>query len=267
MSPAIGNKPHLTTDRFSNARVFAAADAEAAASQAAGFILEKLGEAVGARGRATLAISGGSSPKPLFRRLASAASDWNGIHIFWVDERAVPPDHADSNFRLARELLLDPARIPERQIHRVEAELEPELAARRYSDEMERFFGLRSGQIPSFDVLHLGLGPDGHTASLFPGGPLIADRAGIASAVYVDKMKTWRITLLPGVLLAANHTLIFAPGQEKVAALRGIWGQEYDPQKWPAQLIARYGREVNWFLDHAAAQGLDVDTQPPPSAH
>ncbi len=239
-----------------SARVRQAPTTEAAASDAAQFILQILRAAVEKRGSASIALSGGSSPKALFSRLAAAKFDWNGVHFFWVDERAVPPGDADSNYRLARELLLEPARIPHRQIHRIQAELEPEEAARRYLAEMRSFFGLSAADLPHFDVVHLGVGPDGHTASLFPDGPLLADRSGIAAAVYVEKLKSWRITLLPGVLLAAGQIVFFAPGEEKREILQRIWGPEYNPARWPAQLIDREGKNVAWFADRAAAEGI-----------
>ncbi len=238
------------------ARVRQSPTAEAAASDAAQFILAILRRAVENRGSAAIALSGGSSPKALFRGLANAKFDWNGVHFFWVDERAVPPTHADSNYRLARELLLEPARIPSPQIHRIQAELGPEEAARRYVAEIRSFFRLSAEDLPHFDVVHLGVGPDGHTASLFPGGPLLEDRSGIAAAVYVEKLKNWRITLLPGVLLRAGQIVFFAPGEEKREILQRIWGPEYNPGRWPAQLIDREGKNVAWFVDRAAADGI-----------
>lgn len=228
-------------------------DAEAAAEAAAHFLLSRLENALSGRPRATVALSGGSGPKALLGRLAAARFDWAPVHFFWVDERSVPPSHADSNFRLAQECLLGPARIPKTQVHRIAGELRPELAAQRYVEEIQGFFG-SEGEAPRFDVVHLGLGPDGHTASLFPGEPLIEDRSGIAAAVYVEKLNAWRVTLLPGALLAARHTFFLTTGEEKAEAVRAVLTEEYDPQRWPAQVITHHGRNVVWFLDRAAAK-------------
>src|SRR2546426_502862 len=150
---------------------------------------------------------------------------------------------------MAQETLLGPVRAAERQVHRIKGELRPEAAAQRYAADIRAFFGLEEGEQPSFDVLHLGLGPDGHTASLFPGESLIEDRSGIAAAVYVEKMNTWRVTLLPGALLAAQNTVFFTTGGEKADAVRAVLTEEYNPQRWPAQVITHHGRKVVWFLD------------------
>jgi len=229
-------------------------DAEAVIEAAAHFVLGRLEDALAGREYATLALSGGSSPKELFRRLAAARFQWERVHFFWVDERCVPPTHDDSNFRLAQETLLSLAHISKHQIHRIAGELRPELAARRYAEEIQEFFGLEEDAQPHFDVVQLGLGPDGHTASLFPGEPLIENRSGIAAAVYVEKFNTWRVTLLPGALLAARHTFFLTTGEEKADAVHAVLTEEYNPLRWPAQVITHHGRKVVWFLDHAAAK-------------
>ena len=230
------------------------ADPEAVAEAAAHFVLGRLEDALAGREVASLAVSGGSSPRGLFRKLAAARFPWDRVHFFWVDERSVPPSHNDSNFRLAQELLLAPARVSKHQIHRIPGELRPELAARRYAEEIQQFYDLEDTAQPHFDVIQLGLGPDAHTASLFPGEPLIEDRAGIAAAVYVEKLNTWRVTLLPGALLAARHTLFVTTGEEKADAVHAVLTEEYNPLRWPAQVITHHGRNVVWFLDHAAAK-------------
>lgn len=230
-----------------------APDAAAAAEAAAHHVLGKLEDALAGQDVATMALSGGSSPKELFRVLAAARFRWDRVHIFWVDERSVPPDHADSNFRMAQEFLLGPARIAKNHIHRIHGELRPEVAAQRYEQEIRDFFKLEPDTLPDFDVVQLGLGPDAHTASLFPGEPLIEDRAGIAAAVYVEKFNTWRVTLLPGVLLAARHTFFLSTGAEKADAVRAVLNEPYSPQRWPAQILTHHGRNVAWFIDHAAA--------------
>ncbi len=235
-------------------QVFELANPEATADAAAQRIAEGLADALSARELATLAISGGSAPKILFPKLAAAAVRWDRVHLFWVDERTVPPDHADSNYRLANELLVAPSRIPRDQVHRIRAEEGPQEAAQRYQEDLRRFFGIEGVSQPVFDVIHLGIGPDGHTASLFPGEALIEDRSGTVGAVFVPKMNTWRITLLPGTLLLARRTLFFAVGRDKAEVVGHIFGAEYAPQKWPAQLISRQGANVIWFLDREAGR-------------
>jgi len=195
---------------------------------------------------ATLALSGGTTPKPMFEYMARAAFDWSHVHIFWVDERAVPPDHEQSNYRLIEEHLIRPARIPPRNVHRIYGELEPEQAARRYESDLRDHF---DGGLPRFDVIHLGMGADGHTASLFPGEPLVDDREGLVAAVYVPKIPQWRITLLPGVLLAAHHIAVLAAGGDKKSALQHVFEGPYAPSQYPAQIIAHHARQATWFLD------------------
>ncbi len=233
---------------------------EAAAEAAAHCILARLGDALSGQPHAALALSGGRAPAALFRRLAASPFLWDRVHFFWVDERSVPPGHPDSNYRLARETLLDPLRAPPSHVHRIHGELRPDEAARRYAGEIREFFGLDEGQLPAFDVMHLGLGPDAHTASLFPGEPRIADRSGIAAAVYVETRNTWRVTLLPGVILAARHVVLLTPGAEKAAAVAAVLNEPYDPLRWPAQVVTHHGRHVVWFLDRAAAAAV---AQPP----
>lgn len=215
-------------------------------------LLQELSE----RQEATLALSGGSSPKPLFSFLADQPIPWDRVHVFWVDERCVPPTHQDSNYRMANELLLTPAKVPARCVHRIAGEMEPEAAAAQYADQIRQYFGLSNGQIPEFTVVHQGMGPDGHTASLFPGQPLIEDRTGVAAAVYVEKMKSHRVTLLPAPLLAAKQTVFLAGGADKTEVLREVLHGQYQPLQYPSQLLVHHGREVTWFVDQAAAGDL-----------
>ncbi len=237
----------MTTHVFPNSKAAAEACAEAVATRLTG--------AIAARQYATLAVSGGNSPRPMFARLKSIVLPWDRIHVFWVDERAVPPSDPQSNYRLAAESLLDGIGIPPGNVHRIRAELAPEAAAHEYVREIRSFFGLRQGEMPEFDVMHRGIGPDAHTASLFPGQPLIEDRKGIAAAVYVDKIAQWRITLLPGPLLAARSTVMLVAGEDKAEPLRAVLQEPSDPIERPAQLLPA---EVEWFLDEAAARLLNV---------
>lgn len=226
-------------------------DAAAAIDACAEQILDWLREAIEQKGQAALAISGGSSPRKMFGKFAGTPFDWARVHLFWVDERGVPPTDPQSNYKLTQESWLGPGKFPPANIHRIQAELEPAYAAARYVDEIQRFFRLAAGELPHFDVIHRGMGPDAHTASLFPGEPLIENRAGIAAAVWVEKFQQWRITLLPGVLMAAHHTAMMVTGADKTAALRSVLHAPFNPLQYPAQLASGHG--TVWFVDAAAA--------------
>lgn len=237
-----------------SARWFSYPDPRAAAEACAHHILARLEDALSGRSYATLALSGGATPRPLFESLAKAAFPWQQVHLFWVDERAVPPTDPASNYKIAAECFILPARIPARNVHRIQGELMPEVAARRYIEDIRQFFGLDPGEMPRFDLIHRGVAPDGHTASLFPGEPLLDDREGIAAAVHVEKLGQWRITLLPGVLLAASHTVFLVTGADKAEIVRAVFHEPYDPKRLPAQMVSLHGRGVCWFLDQAAAR-------------
>ena len=190
----------------------------------------------------------------MFQRFAQTPFPWDRVHLFWVDERGVPPTDPQSNFKLANDTWLTPGHFPKKNIHRVQAELDPREAARRYDEEIRDQFNLKSGEIPVFDIIHQGMGPDCHTASLFPGEPLINDRSGIAAAVFAQKFKQWRITLLPAVLIAARHTAMLVAGADKADAVRAVFHGPYDPLHCPTQLVARNAAEVAWFFGDALAE-------------
>lgn len=232
-------------------------DAAAAAEACATHIRSLIEMALAGDADATVAFSGGSTPKLMFAALARAPIEWQRVQIFLVDERSVPPDHPDSNHKLVCDHLVRPARIPIRNVHRVHSELNPQQAARQCEAEIRAYFSLDDGEMPHFDVIHLGVGSDAHTASLFPGDPLIEDRDHIAAAVHVPKLHTWRITLLPGVLLAARHAAVLVSGADKAEAMRNVLLERYAPMEFPAQIIAHHARRATWFLDAAAAQRLD----------
>ena len=196
----------------------------------------------------------------MFELFAKSGFPWEQVHIFWVDERCVPPSDPQSNFRMANETWLVPAKVPAGNIHRVPTELEPHEAARKYAEDLRAF--LPSDWVnAAFDVVHRGMGPDAHTASLFPGEPLIADHEGIAAAVWVEKMHQWRVTLLPGVLEAARNTVVFATGADKAEALEAVLQGPYDPMKWPAQIGARGGNMVpDVHLVQGSAEGNGMRT-------
>ena len=210
-------------------------DAEAAAVACGKAILAHLDAAIAQRGKALLAISGGTSPQPMFQFFAGAPRDWSPVQVYWVDERAVPPDDPRSNYKLAQDVW----RIP--NAHRVLTELGAEEAARRYDQELRA--------VGRFDVIHRGMGSDGHTASLFPGNPLIADREHLVAAVPGTPQ---RITMLPATLQAARYTVILVTGAAKAAMLDQVLHAPYDPMKYPAQIAALDPATAAWYVNEAA---------------
>ena len=208
--------------------------------------------------RFTWALSGGSTPRGLYRLLASdpyrERLPWLGVHFFWSDERHVPPDHPESNFRMAREAMLDHVPAPPGNVHRIRAE-EPdaERAALLYEEELRSFFALSPGEWPRFDLVLLGLGKDGHTASLFPGSAAVRERERLVVAPWVEALQAFRITLTPPVLSHARRALFMVSGAEKAAALRGVLEGERDPDCYPAQAVE--GNRL-WLVDRAAAHLL-----------
>ena len=232
-------------------------DAARAAEACAERIRSDLQDGMSIRPFATLAISGGSSPKKIFEALAASSIDWSRLHLFWVDERIVPPGDPRSNFTMAERSLIEPARIPPMNVHRVRGELPPEEAAGVYAREIQSVFALRGGELPRFDVIHCGIGADGHTASLFPGDPLVEDRSNVAAPVFVEKMAApWRVTLLPGVLLGARFTVVYATGADKADIIDAIFREPFDPMHLPAQLLTKSPSAVAWFMDEASAARL-----------
>lgn len=217
------------------------------AAEACGFhTLHCLTEAVRERGTAFLAVSGGSTPRIMFEWMARQPFDWSAIHIFWVDERCVPPDDEQSNYRMTRESLLDHIPVLPRRIHRIEGERPPAEAAECYVEQVRGSLG----DEPVFDVIQRGMGADAHTASLFPGESLIRDRAGIAAAVWVEKLQQHRVTLLPAVLERARHTVCLVAGADKKEALRSVLAGPVDLMLRPAQIRSF---DMSWYFDQAAA--------------
>jgi 6-phosphogluconolactonase len=229
---------------------FISHDPAAAAKNCAEHVVSVLDEALSNQRFATFAVSGGTTPRLMFQRLAQTKLRWEGVHLFWVDERCVPPSDAASNYRMVEESLIRPLRLSARQVHRIQGEMAPPAAAMRYVSEIRNFLGLGMDDLPSFDLVHRGMGGDAHTASLFPGDPAIDDHQGIAAAVYAPQFRQWRVTLLPGVLEAAKHTVA---GADKSEALRAVFHEPIDPKKYPAQIGTRTGHDMAWFVDEAAA--------------
>jgi 6-phosphogluconolactonase len=215
-------------------------------------------EAFAARGRFVVALSGGSTPKVLLRLLAlppyRETLDWGRIHVAWGDERRVPPDDAQSNYRMAREALLAHVPIPVGNVRRMPAEnSDHEWAAADYEATLRTLFGDES---PRFDLIHLGLGTEGHTASLFPGSPALAERERWVAAPFVEKLDAHRITLTPPVLNAAREVQFLAAGKDKAAIVRDILHAPHNPTELPAQIVAPTAGRLVWLLDTAAAQEL-----------
>lgn len=228
-----------------------------AAAAAAAFILGKLEEALRSARQATLAVSGGSTPKLMFEKMAAQEFEWSKLQLFFVDERPVPPGDPESNFSMAEAALCRPAGLKAGQVHRIEGELEPGLAAQRYTEDLVESFGLEEGEAPRFDVLHLGMGDDAHTASLFPGEPLILDRSGLVGSVYAPAKKSYRVSLLPRVLLNAANAVFLVTGADKAKRLKAVLEGPQDFLAYPAQMVDRQAEEVVWFVDRDAAAELD----------
>jgi 6-phosphogluconolactonase len=228
------------------------------ARAAADEISSLIQEALRASDRFAWALSGGSTPRALYRLLASdeyrERLPWHAIHFFWGDERHVPPDHAESNFRMAREAMLDAVLVPPENIHRIAAE-EPDAAraAKLYEDELRSFFALAPGEWPRFDLVLLGLGKDGHTASLFPGSDAVRERERLVVAPWVEAQRAFRITLTPPVLSHARRALFLVSGAEKAAALKAVLEGGREPDRYPAQAVE--GNRL-WLVDREAASLL-----------
>ena len=234
-------------------------DAAALARRATQYFVEMAGEAVAGRGRARIAISGGSTPRAAFQSLADPAQPWRSrmpwdrLDLYWVDERAVPPDHAESNYRMTREALLDHVPLRPEQIHRMEGELEPEVAAARYESELRNSFRLEGAQSPRFDLVALGMGADGHTASLFPYTQALHEIGRLVTANQVPQKDAWRITLTWPVIDHASSVFFLIAGEDKAAVLMEVLMGPHDPERLPSQLIWPVSGILTLILDKAAA--------------
>jgi 6-phosphogluconolactonase len=213
-------------------------------------------EAIDALGRFAVVLAGGSTPKATYDALArdySDGLDWGRVHVFFGDERTVPPDHEDSNYRMAHEALL--SRVPVGSVHRMRGELPPAEAAAAYEEELREFFG--TDGVPAFDLILLGLGEDGHTASLFPETSAldVTDRWVVANPVL--KLETTRLTLTVPVINAARAVVFEVAGEGKAEALEEILEGDADPRGYPAKFIRPDGGDLTWMMDRAAAGSLE----------
>jgi 6-phosphogluconolactonase len=237
-----------------------AASADEIAKIAADAFAEAVSKAVAARGLARIAISGGSTPKAVFELLAAepylSSIPWRQLQLFWVDERCVPPTHEESNYRMTRAAMLDEVPLPPGNVHRMEGELDPEEAASRYEATLRNAFRLEGAQTPTFDLIWLGLGPDGHTASLFPHTEGLNEMSRLVIANHVPQKDVWRITLTWPVIVQGREVAFLIEGEEKAEMVRTVWAGSYEPENWPAQLIRPASGKLTLMLDSAAAAQL-----------
>jgi len=232
-------------------------DPAALARAAADDFARRAAGAVAARGRFTVALSGGTTPRRLYELLASETYrvriPWDMTHLFWGDERHVPPDDPQSNYGMVREAMLSKVPIPEPNVHRIEAELpDASEAAARYDGEVRRFFGLAQGQFPSFDLMYLGLGPEGHTASLFPGTTALVVEDRLVVATWVAKLDADRITMTYPVFRDARAVVFLVEGAAKTQILAAVRNAA-TAADYPAGRIQPHDGELLWFADRAAA--------------
>ena len=227
---------------------------ELLAEAAARAFVEGAAEAIAERGRFAVALAGGSTPKATYEVLArdhAGGVDWPNVHVFFGDERTVPPDHGDSNYRMAREALLD--HVPVGFVHRMRGELPPDEAAASYEGELNEFFG---GEPPALDLVMLGIGEDGHTASLFPQTPALEATDRLVVANPVPKLETTRLTLTAPVLNVARRVVFLVAGEGKSEALAQILEGDADPRAYPAKLVRPPSGPI-WIVDRDAAGSLE----------
>lgn len=247
-------------------------DEGALAREAAERLTGHVERTIAARGAAVVSLTGGGTPRRLYALLGDEAHpwrariDWSRLHLFWGDERHVPPDHPDSNFGMAHEALIRHVPIPAGQVHRMRGELaDAREAAREYEAALDRGFAAAGRSDRTFDVMLLGLGEDAHIASIFPGSALLArrpmDQTFMArqhrvAAVWAPHLDAWRITLTPAALLDAQRILLLVAGARKAAAVHAAREGPRDPDRWPAQILREAGDRVEWLVDRDAASRL-----------
>jgi 6-phosphogluconolactonase len=238
-------------------------DATELASAAARRVVDLAERAVAEHGAFHLALAGGSTPQGLYHVLArpefSEKIPWEKVRVYFGDERNVPPDHADSNYRMARKSLLEHVPIPAEQIFRMHGEDPPEEAAAAYAQVLKRELPADGNGWPQFDLVLLGMGPDGHTASLFPNTDILDSREHAVDAVHVPKLDTWRISLTFPTINAARHVAILVSGEKKADVTRHVLCHTPGAAPLPIQMVRPSG-PVEWYLDADAAMHLQGDT-------
>lgn len=229
---------------------------------AASYIADLAVRSIADRGRFTVALSGGNTPKPVYQRLAEdpyrQRIDWSRVEIFFGDERCVPPDDPQSNYLMARNTLLDHVPIPSGNIYRMLGEEVPDKAAAAYTAVLENVLRGKVGQAPtpSFDLVLLGMGDNGHTASLFPGLPAVSEQVRWVMAQYVEVVGMWRLTLTPVILNAARNVAFLVSGADKAEMVSRVVEGVYQPIVLPSQVVEPTPGELVWLLDAAAASKL-----------
>jgi len=235
-------------------------DLEALSRAAADIFLALSRASISATKKFTVALSGGATPRRLYSLLGSAPYhkdvDWKKIHVFWVDERAVPRDHPESNFKLVFDAWLSKIPIPETNLHRIRGEDGPEKAAREYEVDLRNFFG--GQRTPVFDLIILGIGEDGHTDSLFPGSSALAETARLTLPVYAERPKTGRVTLTLPVLNNASHILFLVSGRAKADIVAKVLEEGKANGRYPAGLLNPSRGSIEWLVDKDAAEKLSL---------
>ncbi|HEY9661494.1 MAG TPA: 6-phosphogluconolactonase [Allocoleopsis sp.] len=234
-------------------------DKDALIQRSLALILEKLDAALTARDQFTIALSGGSTPKPLYEAIAQQNLPWEKIHVFWGDERYVPPTHPDSNEGMARQAWLNHVPIPPENIHPMPTDAaDPAISAQQYEQTLKQFFQLQAGEFPVLDVVLLGMGDDGHTASLFPHTTAlqVCDR----SVTVGNKDGQPRITFTVPLINSARAVIFIVAGASKQSALSHIFAPTCDTETYPSRLIHPEAGELWWLLDQAAGEGLPQPT-------
>ena len=225
---------------------------------AADLFIELQKKSIRNEGHFSVALSGGGTPKPLYEVLAlpdrQEELEWEKVDIFWGDERCVPPDHPDSNYKMVNESLLQHISIPDQNVHRVPAEMDPRMAAFSYEESLRGFF---HGPLPLFDLVFLGMGEDGHTASLFPHSAGLNEEDRWFIANYAPEQETWRLTLTKNAISAAKNIAVLVAGKEKADMLSDVLEGDYQPYAKPIQLIKPVDGKMTWFVDQASARLLD----------
>jgi 6-phosphogluconolactonase len=243
------------------------ADANAIAQTAAAEFLQAARESVQKEDCFRVALAGGSTPKALYQLLSTnpllqAMVPWSKMQLFFGDERHVPPDDTQSNFQMAREAMFSKAPVNAKQVHRIKGEMANAAeAAEQYEEELRVGFRLEAGQLPRFDLILLGMGPEGHTASLFPGTKALGEQRRLVVSNWVGKLYTNRITLTPPVLNNAARVIFLVHGADKALALKAVLEGPYEPEQLPAQMIQPKNGRVLWLLDPTAAGMLRPQTK------
>lgn len=218
-------------------------------------------DSIQTRGIFTVVLSGGSTPAGFYKLLASndyrEQISWPNVYFFWGDERCVPPDHKDSNYNMARQVLLDRIPIPPKNIFRMPAEqANHDQASAEYEQIIMTFFPKNTGELPRFDLIFLGMGDDGHTASLFPGTPALFENYRLVTANYIEKLGLYRLTLTVPLINQARNIIFLISGASKATVLKEVLEGEYQPQKLPSQFIQPVDGRLLFIVDRAAADKL-----------